>query len=148
MLSRPFNEHDFTVYDLDAPFPADEAEAAGANSNQSAVHKVVKAARAENLTLRQVALRFATPRSHFTGTPVQVADTLQHWFEARGADGFMVFESLPGQLEAFVEGVVPILQERGLFRRDYEGTTLRENLALPFPENRYTLARAAKTAAE
>jgi FMN-dependent oxidoreductase (nitrilotriacetate monooxygenase family) len=148
MLSRPFNEHDFTQYDLDAPFPADEAEAAGANSNQSGVQRVVKAARAGNLSLRQVALRFATPRSHFTGTPTQVADALQHWFEARGADGFMVFESLPGQLEAFVEGVVPILQERGLFRREYEGSTLRDNLGLPFPENRYTLGRAARTAAE
>lgn len=148
MLSRPFNEHDFTQYPLDAPFPADEAEAAGANSNQSAVQKVVRAARAENLTLRQAALRFATPRSHFTGTAVQVADALQAWFEARAADGFMVFESLPGQLEAFVEGVVPILQERGLLRREYEGATLRDNLGLPFPGNRHTLARAARTAAE
>jgi FMN-dependent oxidoreductase (nitrilotriacetate monooxygenase family) len=148
MLGRPFNQHDFSVYDLDAPFPADIAEAAGANSNLSATLKVLRAAREESLTLRQVALRFATPRSHFTGTPTQVADALQHWFEARGADGFMVFESLPGQLEAFVEGVVPILQERGLFRREYEGATLRENLGLAFPENRYTFARTSKTAAE
>ncbi|MEI9891699.1 MAG: LLM class flavin-dependent oxidoreductase [Caulobacteraceae bacterium] len=148
MLSRPFNEHDFTRYDLDAPFPADEAEAAGANSNQSSVQKVVRAAREGNLTLRQVALRFATPRSHFTGTPIQVADALERWFEARAADGFMVFESLPGQLEAFVEEVVPILQERGLFRREYEGSTLRDNLGLPFPENRNTQARRARAAAE
>lgn len=146
MLGRPFNDYDFSGHDLDAPFPQEVAEH-GANSNQSASLKILAAARDENLTLRQVALRFATPRSNFVGTPDQVADALQTWFEARGADGFMVFESLPGQLEVFVETVVPILQARGIYRTAYEGSTLRESLGLDFPVNRYTAARNQTAAA-
>lgn len=135
MLGRPFNDYDFSVHDLDAPFP--DVSAHGANSNQSASLKILAAARADGLTLRQVALRFATPRGQFVGSPEQVADALQHWFETRGADGFVLFESLPGQLELFVELVVPILQARGVYRREYEGRTFRENLGLDFPVNRY-----------
>jgi FMN-dependent oxidoreductase (nitrilotriacetate monooxygenase family) len=146
MLGRPFNDHDFTVYPLDEPFP--DVEHLGVNSQQSYVLKISRTAREEKLTLRQVALRFATPRNVFIGTPVQVADALQTWFEERAADGFVTFESLPGQLEVFVETVVPILQERGLFRKDYEGSTFREHLGLAFPENRYTAARGNSVAAE
>lgn len=140
-LGRPFNDHDFRPYDLDAPFPQ-EVAALGANSNQSAAEKILKLARDEGLTLRETALRVATPRSHFVGDPQQVADALQHWFEAGAADGYILFESLPGQLEVFVETVVPILQARGVFRRDYQAGTLRQHLGLPYPENRYTAARA------
>jgi len=142
MLARPFNEYDFSQHDPDGPFPL-EAAAFGANSNQSAVNRIVAAVKDENLTLRQAALRFATPRGHFVGTPEQVADSLQQWFEERGADGFVLFESLPGQLEAFVELVVPILQARGLFRTEYEGSTFRESLGLDVPVNRYAGALAA-----
>lgn len=98
-------------------------------------------ARDEGLTLRQTALRVATPRSHFVGDPEQVADALQRWFEAGAADGYILFESLPGQLELFVESVVPILQDRGVYRRDYQGATLRDHLGLPFKENRHTVVR-------
>jgi FMN-dependent oxidoreductase (nitrilotriacetate monooxygenase family) len=136
MLGRPFNDYDFSQHDLDGPFPR-EAFIHGANSNLSASQKVLAAVDAETLTLRQVALRFATPRGHFVGAPEQVADALQQWFEARGSDGFVLFESLPGQLELFVELVVPILQERGVYRRDYDGPTFRENLGLDYPTNRY-----------
>jgi len=146
MLGRPFNDHDFTVYDLDAPFPEHVAEE-GAKSNQSASLRILALARDEGLSLRQTALRFATPRSHFVGTPEQVADALQSWFEAGGADGYVTFESLPGQLELFVETVVPILQARGLYRTDYDGHTLRDNLGLPQPVNRYTATRAAASEA-
>ena len=142
MLARPFNEYDFSQHDPDGPFPL-EAAAFGANSNQSAVNRIVAAVKDESLTLRQAALRFATPRGHFVGTPEQVADSLQRWFEERGADGFVLFESLPGQLEAFVELVVPILQARGLFRTEYEGSTFRESLGLDVPVNRYAGALAA-----
>ncbi|USQ98312.1 LLM class flavin-dependent oxidoreductase [Caulobacter sp. RL271] len=142
MLARPFNEYDFSQHDPDGPFPL-EAAAFGANSNQSAVNRIVAAVKAENLTLRQTALRFATPRGHFVGTPEQVADSLQQWFEERASDGFVLFESLPGQLEAFVELVVPILQARGLYRTEYEGSTFRESLGLDFPVNRYAGALAA-----
>ncbi len=136
MLGRSFNDHDFTTYDLDAPFP--NVGAIGWNSNQSQSLKVINAAREESLTLRQVALRFATPRGNFVGTPEQIADRLQLWFESEGADGFMLFESLPRQLDIFVDHVVPILQARGLVRQEYEGVTLRDNLDLPYPVNRYT----------
>ncbi len=146
MLGRPFNDFDFSGFDLDAPFP--DIAHAGRNSNQSASNRIVALAREENLTLRQTALRFATPRGNFVGTPVQVADALERWFEERGADGFNLFESLPGQLEKFVELVVPLLQERGIFRRDYEKDTFRGNLGLPFPVNRYTKRRDAAIAAE
>ncbi len=146
MLGRPFNDHDFSIYPLDEAFP--DVAHIGANSQQSAVLKITKAALEEGLTLRQVALRFATPRNVFTGTPVQVADALQAWFEERASDGFVTFESLPGQLDIFVETVVPILQARGIFRHDYEGDTLRQNLGLQFPTNRYTAAKRQRIAAE
>ncbi len=146
MLGRPFNDYDFSTHDLDAPFP--DVSEHGANSNQSASNRILRSAREENLTLRQAALRFATPRSHFVGTPEQVADALQQWFEERAADGFVTFESLPGQLEVFVDKVVPILQERGVYRKDYTSSTFRGNLGLDVPVNRYTAARSSESAAE
>jgi FMN-dependent oxidoreductase (nitrilotriacetate monooxygenase family) len=144
-LARSFNDHDFSVYDLDGPFP--DVAAIGLNSHQSASTKILAQVRAENLTLRQLALRLATPRGEFVGTPIQVADRFQHWFENEGADGFVLFESLPGQLDIFVDQVVPILQARGLFREEYEGQTIRDSLGLGFPVNRYTVAKEAQSAA-
>ena len=73
-----------------------------------------------------------------TGTPETVADMMEEWLVARGSDGFNVmFPYLPGGLDDFVDKVVPELQRRGIFRREYEGTTLRENLGLPRPRNRF-----------
>jgi FMN-dependent oxidoreductase (nitrilotriacetate monooxygenase family) len=138
-LARSFNEHDLTQYPLDGPFP--DIASHGAESNRSASERIVRTAREENLTLRQTALRYASPRREFVGTGVQVADAIQRWFEGGAADGFILFESLPGQLDAFVAEVVPVLQQRGLFRREYESTTLRGNLGLDVPENRNTAAR-------
>ena len=146
MLGRPFNDHDFSIYPLDEAFP--DVEHLGLNSQQSYTLKVSRAAREEKLTLRQVALRFATPRNAFAGTPIQVADTLQTWFETKAADGFVLFESLPGQLEIFVETVVPLLQERGIFRKAYEGNTFRDRLGLQFPVNRYAAINKLEIAAE
>jgi len=144
-LSRSFNDHDFRQYDLDAPFP--DVEQIGLNSHQSISTRILGDVRAENLTLRQVVQRLATPRGAFVGSPETVADELQRWFEAHAADGFVIFEPLPGQLDLFVEKVIPILQARGLFREEYEGTTFRESLGLPVPENRYTAERAKRSAA-
>ena len=87
------------------------------------------------------ALRQASPRQEFVGTGVQVADAIERWFKGGAADGFILFESLPYQLDAFVDHVVPVLQERGLLRREYTHSTLRGNLGLPVPENRNTAAR-------
>ena len=72
------------------------------------------------------------------GTPATIADQMQEWLEGEGCDGFNVmFPYVPGGLDDFVDLVVPELQRRGLFRREYEGVTLRENLGLPRPENRF-----------
>jgi FMN-dependent oxidoreductase (nitrilotriacetate monooxygenase family) len=145
LLARSFNDHDFSAYDLDGPFP--DVAHIGRNSNQSASDRILAQVRSENLTIRQIAQRLATPRGAFVGTPEQIADRLQDWFENEGADGYVVFESLPGQLDLFVEAVVPILQARGIYRDEYEGSTFRENLGLDFPVNRYTAERLAQSAA-
>jgi alkanesulfonate monooxygenase SsuD/methylene tetrahydromethanopterin reductase-like flavin-dependent oxidoreductase (luciferase family) len=101
-------------------------------------------ARRENLTIRQLYLAMSTGRGHRTviGTPGLIADTIEEWTEARAADGFNIIPShLPAGIDDFVELVVPELQRRGLYRTDYEGRTLRENLGLRAPENRYATAR-------
>ena len=90
-------------------------------------------ARRDKLTLRQLFYRVAAARGHLllvAGT-AQIADTLEQWFRACAADGFNVMPPFfPGQFDAFARLVVPILQERGLFRADYTGTTLRDHLGL------------------
>lgn len=100
---------------------------------------LIQMARRENLTLRQLFHRVAAARGHFLpiGTPVQVADMLERWFRQGAADGFNVMPPFfPGQFDAFARDVVPILQERGLFRADYTGTTLRDHLGLARPPDR------------
>jgi alkanesulfonate monooxygenase SsuD/methylene tetrahydromethanopterin reductase-like flavin-dependent oxidoreductase (luciferase family) len=144
-LARSFNDHDFSRYDLDAPFP--DVAALGWNSQQSATQKILAQVKAEGLTLRQIAQRLSTPRGQFIGTPGQIADQLEDWFANEGADGFVVFETMPGQLDLFVDHVVPLLQARGVFRTEYEGETFRDHLGLPFVENRHTVARQARNAA-
>ncbi|MFJ7974183.1 LLM class flavin-dependent oxidoreductase [Peribacillus sp. NPDC096379] len=134
-LGRYFEHHDFSQYPLDEPFP--ELGALGQNSFKSGTDRIKQEAKEQNLTLRQVALREATPRTPFIGTPSKVADLIQEWFEAGGADGFIISSSIPSNLTDFTDHVVPILQKRGLFRTEYEADTLRGNLGLPFPINRY-----------
>jgi alkanesulfonate monooxygenase SsuD/methylene tetrahydromethanopterin reductase-like flavin-dependent oxidoreductase (luciferase family) len=93
-------------------------------------------AKKENLTLRQLRNVVAATMGHrlIVGTPEQVADGLQDWFEAGAADGFNVMPPwFPGAFDDFVDQVVPILQKRGLFREEYTGTTLRDHLGLPRP---------------
>jgi FMN-dependent oxidoreductase (nitrilotriacetate monooxygenase family) len=124
---------------LDEQLPADlpsEEEIEGAKSRRTLI---VDWARRERLTVRELIGRLGGGRGHrtFTGTAEQVADTIQHYFENGAADGFNIMPAvLPSGIEAFATQVVPILQERGLFRREYEGTTLREHYGLPRPENR------------
>jgi alkanesulfonate monooxygenase SsuD/methylene tetrahydromethanopterin reductase-like flavin-dependent oxidoreductase (luciferase family) len=143
-LGRYFNDLDFTQFDLDAPFP--ELGDFGRNGWESTTDKLKHLARTERLTLRQLALRTTTPKSTFMGTPTHIADTMQAWFEAGAADGFMISGAvLPDGLVDFIEQVLPILQERGLFRTEYEADTLRGNLGLPKPENRYTSAAQQET---
>jgi FMN-dependent oxidoreductase (nitrilotriacetate monooxygenase family) len=133
-LGRYFEHHDFSQYPLDAPFP--ELGDLGENSFQSHTNRIKQQAKAQNLTLRQVALQETTPKPTFIGTPEKVADLIQEWFEGNGADGFIIGSAVPNGLDDFVDFVVPILQKRGLFRTEYEAETLRGNLGIPYPENR------------
>ena len=136
-LGRYFNDIDFTQYDLDEQFP-DLGDFAR-NGWESATDRIKKVSREEGLTLRQMALRSTTPKSPFIGTPEQVADTMQAWFEAGAADGFMMNASvLPQGFNDFVDLVLPVLKDRGVFRTEYEHDTLRGNLGLAKPANRYT----------
>lgn len=141
MLARSFNEHDFSQYDPDAAFP-DVARFAE-NSNRSTSERIIAMARENDLTLREAALRFATPRTEFTGTPEQVADAFERWFRHQAADGFVYNDSLPYELTVFADTVVPILQDRGLVRRDYDGATFRDNLGIPKPRNRHDVKQLA-----
>ncbi|KGR90964.1 monooxygenase [Ureibacillus massiliensis 4400831 = CIP 108448 = CCUG 49529] len=138
-LGRYFDHHDFTQYDVDAPFP--ELGDIGANSFRSTTDNIKKYAKEENLTLREVALREATPRSSFIGTPEKIANEIIRWVDAEGADGFIIATTVPNTLDDFVDKVVPILQAKGRYRKDYPADTLRGNLGIPFVENRYTKAK-------
>jgi FMN-dependent oxidoreductase (nitrilotriacetate monooxygenase family) len=121
---------------LDGQLPADlpsEDEIEGAKSRYTLV---VNLARREQLTVRQLIGRLGGGRGHrtFTGTPEQVADAIQSWFQAGAADGFNIMPPvLPSGLDIFVDHVVPILQGRGLFRREYTGFTLRDHFGLAVP---------------
>lgn len=124
---------DLTTHALDAPLPPlpPEHEIQG---NKSRYQLVKDLAEREQLTVRQLIARLGGGRGHrtFAGTPEQVADELQLWFEAGAADGFNIMPPyLPGGLEDFVDQVVPILRKRGLFRTEYTGSTLREHYGLP-----------------
>ena len=146
-LGRFFNDLDFTQYDLDAPFP--ELGDYGRNGWESSTDSIKKTAREKELTLREMAMQVTTPRHEFIGTADQVADTMQEWFESGGCDGFMLSGAvLPQGFDDFVDHVLPILKERGLFRTEYEAGTLRGNLGLTKPENRYTAARHSSAAAK
>lgn len=85
-----------------------------------------------------MALREATPRSPFIGTPEKIANEIIRWVDAEGADGFIIATTVPNTLDDFVDKVVPILQTKGRYREDYPADTLRGNLGIPFVENRYT----------
>ncbi|WP_054687044.1 LLM class flavin-dependent oxidoreductase [Pantoea stewartii] len=136
-LGRFFDHHDFSQYPLDAPFP--DVGDIGQNSFRSTTDEIKRKAREQGHSLRQAALEAATPRPLFHGTPAQVADGLQAWFESEAADGFIINGGTPDTFERFVDEVVPVLQARGLTRREYPGRTLRDSFALPKPVNQFTL---------
>jgi FMN-dependent oxidoreductase (nitrilotriacetate monooxygenase family) len=127
--------HDVSGLDLDAPLP----EIPPTNASQTSRERAIELARREQLTVRQLAQRLGGYAGlAFVGTPQSIADEMQHWLESGGSDGFnIMFPWLPGGLLDFVDKVVPELQRRGIFRRAYTGTTLREHLGLPRPGNRF-----------
>ncbi|MGF6642804.1 LLM class flavin-dependent oxidoreductase [Paraburkholderia sp. GAS82] len=131
---------DLSGYPLDGPIP----ELPETNASKSRQLLTLELARRENLTIRQLYLRVAGARGHWqlVGTPAQIVDQLEERFVKGGADGYNVMPPvLPAGLDDFVELVIPELRRRGLFRSEYEGRTLRDNLGLRRPVNRH--ARAA-----
>ncbi|MES2205916.1 MAG: LLM class flavin-dependent oxidoreductase [Pseudomonadota bacterium] len=146
ILKRHYKGVDLSSYSLDdlaPPLPEDT------NGNKSRLKLVKDLTTRNHLTLRQLYLAVATARGHRTivGSPESIADQIAEWFLNGAADGFNIMPPiLPVGLNDFVQLVVPILQKRGLFRTEYEGKTLRENLGLERPVNQYTLNYSANRA--
>jgi FMN-dependent oxidoreductase (nitrilotriacetate monooxygenase family) len=135
-FGRAFGWHDFRQYDVDAPFPVQALDHAK-NSFYTQAKRITDLAVAEGLSLRQAVERQRAGRgSPFVGSAQTVANEIERWFEGRALDGLNVHLGHPEQFTRFVNEVVPILQEKGLFRRDYEAATLRGNLGLSIPDNR------------
>ncbi len=126
---------DASKFDPDGPLP----EIPPSNASQSGRERAIALAQRDNLTVRQLAQRLGGFAGlSFVGTPQTIAEQMEQWLMEEGSDGFNVmFPYLPQGLDDFVDRVVPELQRRGLFRREYEGTTLRENLGLKRPPNRF-----------
>ena len=123
---------DLSGFDLDKPLPEIPVNTA----RVSAIESYIAISRREGLTLRQMAMRSAAAKHHWTliGSVSQVADQLEDWFRNGGADGFNVLASdAPGGIDDLVNLLVPELRRRGLFRTEYEGPTLRDNLGLQRP---------------
>jgi FMN-dependent oxidoreductase (nitrilotriacetate monooxygenase family) len=131
--------HDVSAYPLDGPLP----DLPEPENGKGRWRQLTALARRESLTIRQLFLRFNAVRGHrvVLGTPSDIADQIQDWFERDAADGFnLIPPLLPSSLDEFVDLVIPELQRRGLFRTEYTGTTLREHLNLPRPANPNRLA--------
>jgi alkanesulfonate monooxygenase len=131
---------------LDEPLPADLPLP---ENSRGRWEQIVRLGQRENLTLRQLVLRYNVVRGHrvVIGTPGQIADQIEDWFEQGVVDGFNLIPPLnPTFLEEFVDLVVPELQRRGIFRTEYEGRTLRENLGLDRPKNQNNAASTLELA--
>jgi FMN-dependent oxidoreductase (nitrilotriacetate monooxygenase family) len=143
LLGSTLGGVDLSGYPLDGPLP-DLPETNGPKSRQKLL---IDLARRENLSIRQLYLWIAGARGHWqlVGTPEQIVDRLEERFQKDAADGFNIMPPyLPGGLDDFIELVVPELRRRGLFRTEYEGTTLRENLGLRRPAHPARRAAAAE----
>jgi FMN-dependent oxidoreductase (nitrilotriacetate monooxygenase family) len=130
---------DASQFDLDGPLP----EIPESNASKSGRERVIERARRDNLTVRQLAqIAGSYGGLALVGTAAAIADQMEEWLYSDACDGFnIMFPYVPGGLDDFVEKVVPELQRLGLFRREYTGKTLRENLGLPRPENRFFTSR-------
>ena len=143
-VQRLAGDLDLSRFDPDGPLP----DLPPSNAARARQAMLIELARRENLSIRQLARRFTFSLGHmvFVGTPEGLADQMQAWFEAGAADGFTLLSPYyPGPLDLLVDAVLPILRRRGLFRTEYEGATLRENLGVPFRAHR-ARARVAEPA--
>ena len=144
ILSLILGNMDLSDYDMDAPMPQLTPDK---TMGQSIFNHVMEIAKTGNLTLRQTAQVVAGARGKFVvkGTPEHVADVMEDWFRKDACDGFNIMPPyLPGALDDFVDMVIPELQKRGLFRTEYEGRTLRDNLGLKRPASRHAKREAAQ----
>lgn len=136
-LSGRFGGHDFAHLPLDRPLsPADFPDTASVEAARSRTEVILNLVKRDKPTLRQLLGYLAGARGHFVtaGTPEQIADLIADWFAEGAADGFNIMPPLlPAQLDAFSATVIPILQRRGLFRTEYEGTMLRDHYGLDWP---------------
>jgi FMN-dependent oxidoreductase (nitrilotriacetate monooxygenase family) len=129
-------QHDLSRYPMDGPLP----ELPETNGERGRLRMIMQSARSSNETasIRSLAVQMVQNRGHrrVVGTPVEVADVMQRWFESGACDGFNILAPFhPGGLAEFVDGVVPELQHRGVFRHEYSGSTLRDHLGLSRPDN-------------
>lgn len=135
-LGRFFDHHDFSVYPLDEAFP--DIGDIGKNSFRATTDRIKKTAREKGLTLREIALDAATPRTAFIGTAEHIADEIIRWVEEGAADGFILgFPVIAEGLDDFITHVLPILEQRGYFNPALEGETLRDHLGLEYRKSRY-----------
>jgi FMN-dependent oxidoreductase (nitrilotriacetate monooxygenase family) len=141
-VQRLCGDLDIRTFPLDGPLP----DLPPSNAAVARQKMMIELARRENLTIRQLARRFTFSLGHlvYVGTAKRLVDMMEEWFTNDAADGFtMLSPYFPEPLELFVDTVIPELQRRGLFRTEYEGKTLRENLGLPFRSHRYAGFRQA-----
>ena len=131
---------DLSPFPLDGPLP----DIPPSQEQQGRQKVVIDLAQRENLSIRQLYQKITGVRGHrvLCGTADEIADSMEQWVRGGAADGFNIMSlTYPGELDEFVDQVIPILQRRGLFRTEYESRILRENLGLAIPENRWTKAR-------
>ncbi|MHA2854469.1 LLM class flavin-dependent oxidoreductase [Paenibacillus lautus] len=147
-----FLNYDLSGYPLDQPLPRNIPDpVAASNGMKSRVQLYMDMAYQDNLSILELGRKILTSRGHmpFVGTPEQLADMMQDWFEGYACDGFNIMPPvLPGDLDEFVDAVIPVLQERGLFRSEYSGNTLREHLGLTRPEPGHFRREAQQAAAD
>jgi alkanesulfonate monooxygenase len=141
LLSNALGGIDLTGFDVDEPLPDHIISPEDRRTNARYAHLFK-----EKLTIRQMYQKYGAARGQRSviGTPVQIVDQMAEWFVNRGVDGFLIQPPvLPAGLDEFVELIVPELQNRGLYRTEYTGTTLRENLGLRRPSSRYSSSTSA-----
>jgi FMN-dependent oxidoreductase (nitrilotriacetate monooxygenase family) len=143
-LSNRFGGHDFSDLPLDRPLsPEDFPEPGMVEAARSRTEVILNLVHRDRPTLRKLLAYLAGARGHFVtaGTPEQIADLIEDWFQDGAADGFNIMPPLlPAQFDTFTAEVIPLLQRRGLFRRDYQGTTLRDHYGLPRPAGAFDRA--------